>query len=625
MNARFRSASAHSAAANSLVSPIQKYLKTLHASLAGENGGEVASYIPELGQADPSGFGIAIATTDGEIYAVGDTDQNFTIQSVSKPFMYGYALREYEKEFVLSHVGVEPTGEAFNSIILDDVNNRPFNPMVNAGAIAVAELMKGDDAAERERNMLELFSQFAGRALDIDKAVFHSENETGHRNRAIAYMMLNTGMIQRPPEDVLDLYFKQCSLRVTCKDLAIMGATLANDGVNPVTGKTVIQPQHVRDVLTLMNSCGMYNYAGQWAYEVGLPAKSGVSGGIVAVIPGQIGVAVYSPLLDPHGNSVRGVQVCKKISEEFGLHVFNSHTSVISVIRREYRGNTVHSKRLRTPREWNTLAQEGNRIAVVELQGALFFGSVERLIRRIGQLSEEVDFVIVDFKRVQLADVAARTLIQNLAVAAASLDCRLALTHLTGNGLLARLHRELERIAGSADILLLADTDEGLERFEDIILEEMPDHRDLTKFALSELDIFRGLNSDEYRLLEDIVQPLHFQKGDVIIREGDPASLFFVVARGSVSVSLSMDGERRKRIACIGPGLSFGEMALLDGGQRSADVVADEAVICYGLSVDCVRELAKDHPNILITILGNLTRDFSDRLRRANDEIRTLE
>lgn len=625
MNARFGSASAHSVDSSPLVSPIQDYLEKLHASLAGESGGEVASYIPELGRADPSGFGIAIATTDGEIYAVGDANHSFTIQSVSKPFMYGYALREYEKDFVLGHVGVEPTGEAFNSIILDDVNNRPFNPMVNAGAIAVAELMKGDDRTERERNMLELFGQFAGRALDIDESVFHSENATGHRNRAIAYMMLNSGMIRRAPDEVLDLYFKQCSLRVTCRDLAIMGATLANDGVNPVTGQPVIQPRHVRDVLTLMNSCGMYNYAGQWAYEVGIPAKSGVSGGIVAVIPGQIGIAVYSPLLDPHGNSVRGVHVCKKISQEFGLHVFSSSTSVISVIRREYRGDTVHSKRLRTPREWSVLGQEGGRIAVVELQGALFFGSVERLVRRVGELAEEVDFIIVDFKRVQLADVAAIRLIQNLVKATGKLNCRIALTHLTGRGLLAGLYRELEGIAENADILLLADTDEGLERFEDIILEEMPDQRDLTKFALSELDIFRGLKSEEYRLLEDIVQPLHFQKGDMIIREGDPASLFFVVARGSVSVSLSVDGERRKRVACIGPGLSFGEMALLDGGQRSADVIADESVICYGLSVERVRDLARDHPNILITILGNLTRDFSDRLRRANDEIRTLE
>jgi glutaminase len=438
-------------------------------------------------------------------------------------------------------------------------------------------------------------------------------------------MMLNSGMIRRDPEDVLDLYFKQCSVRVTCSDLAIMGATLANNGVNPVTEDKVIGPEHVRDVLTLMNSCGMYNYAGQWAYEVGIPAKSGVSGGIVAVIPGQIGIGVYSPRLDPHGNSIRGVRVCKEISEEFGLHVFNSHTSVGSVIRREYRGNTVHSKRLRTPGEWSVLAKDGARIAVLELQGTLFFGSVERLIRRVSSLAEEADFLVIDFKRVQLADAAAIKLIQHLAEAVGSLHCRIGMTHLEANRSLAGLRKEIAKVSEHTGVILFGDTDDALERFEDAILEESPDHRDRTKFALSQLDIFNGLSPAECRLLEDIVQPLHFEKGDAIIREGDAAGLFFVVARGSVSVYLPVDGERSKRIACIGPGLSFGEMALLDGGRRSADVIADESVICYGLSVDRLRELAADHPNIMITILGNLTRDFSARLRRANDEIKTLE
>ena len=158
-------------------------------------------------------------------------------------------------------------------------------------------------------------------------------------------------MIRRDPEDVLDLYFKQCSVNINCDDLAIMAATLANDGVNPRTGLTVLESDHVRDVLTLMHSCGMYNYAGQWAYEVGIPAKSGVSGGIVAVIPGQLGIAIYSPRLDRHGNSVRGIRVCQEISGNFNLHVFSSRVNVRSVIRREYRGDTVRSKRLRSAAE----------------------------------------------------------------------------------------------------------------------------------------------------------------------------------------------------------------------------------------------------------------------------------
>jgi glutaminase len=207
--------------------PIENFLSELHHRLAGISAGKVADYIPELGKADPGLFGIALATVDGELYATGDAAQGFTIQSVSKPFMYGYALQHYGRERVLRHVGVEPTGEAFNSIVLDEVANRPFNPMVNAGAIAVAALMQGDTREARIETMLDLFSHLAGRKLGIDddEAVFASEHATGHRNRAIAYMMLNTGMIARDPEEVLDLYFRQCSIIVTCRDLAVMAAT----------------------------------------------------------------------------------------------------------------------------------------------------------------------------------------------------------------------------------------------------------------------------------------------------------------------------------------------------------------------------------------------------------------
>ena len=196
---------------------------------------------------------------------------------------------------------------------------------------------------------MSLFSRLCGRKLDIDEAVYRSELVTGHRNRAIAYFMLNTGMIKRDPSDVLDLYFRQCSVSVTTKDLAIMAATLANDGVNPLTGEAVFDAQYVRDVLSVMNSCGMYDYAGEWAYEIGMPAKSGVSGCIIAAIPGQIGIAVYSPPIDAQGNSVRGIRVCQELSEEFELHAFNNRTNVRSVIRRDYRADRVRSNRLRTP------------------------------------------------------------------------------------------------------------------------------------------------------------------------------------------------------------------------------------------------------------------------------------
>ncbi len=607
------------------LAPVQDYLAELYERVSGLTGGKPADYIPELGKADPALFGIALATVDGEVYAVGDADASFTIQSVSKPFMYGYALEHYGREAVLKHVGVEPTGEAFNSIVLDEVANRPFNPMVNAGAIAVAELMRGATQDERTANMLALFGSLAGRDLDIDEAVFRSEQSTGNRNRAIAYMMLNTGMIKRDPNDVLDLYFRQCSVKVTARDLAIMAATLANDGTNPITREAVYQPQYVRDILTVMNSCGMYDYAGQWSYEVGMPAKSGVSGCIIAVIPGQIGLAVFSPPIDTIGNSVRGIRVCQEISNEFELHAFYNRTNVRSVLRRHYRGDVVRSNRLRTPAERSVLAREGHKVAVLEVQGALFFGSTEQLLRKLTQLAREARFVILDFKRVHLADASARKLIARAARSMAESESELVFASIADDGPLAPLARELAEQGAGRPVRVFSNADAGLEWCEDQLLSRSTPDGAGPKFALSQLDLFKGLKPEEYRLVEPIVRPLVFEKGEVIIREGADAKLFFVVARGMVSVRISVQGHRKKRVASIGPGLSFGEMALLDGGKRSADIVAEERVICYGLAVEQLQELAAEHPNIMIIILGNLTREFSERLRHANEEISALE
>jgi glutaminase len=613
------------AIATGVLPPVENYLAELHDRILSVTGGKPADYIPELGKADPKLFGIAIATVDGQVYAVGDTEVPFTIQSVSKPFMYGYALQRQGREAVLKHVGVEPTGEAFNSIVLDEVMNRPFNPMVNAGAIAVAELMDGATQKERIANMLALFSNLAGRKLDIDMSVYGSELATGHRNRAIAYMMLNTGMIKRDPNEVLDLYFRQCSVSLTARDLAIMAATLANDGANPLTGASVIETQYVRDMLSVMNSCGMYDYAGEWAYEVGMPAKSGVSGCIIAVIPGQVGIAVFSPPIDQQGNSVRGIRVCQEISKEFELHAFNNRTNVRSVIRRDYLADLVRSNRLRTPEERKLLTEKGKKVAVLEAQGALFFGSTEQLMRRLTQLSVDARYVIVDFKRVHLADASARKLIMRGARAMAGRETELVLAGIGHDGPLAALAKAFVELENENLVRIFRDADAALEWCEDQLLAYKPGAGN-PKFALSEINLFKGLKPEECRLLESIVQPLVFDKGDTIIREGDDANLFFVLARGTVSVQIRVPGgQRKKRVASIGPGLSFGEMALLDGGKRSADIIAEEKVICYGLRVQQLHELAIEHPNIMIAILGNLTREFSERLRHANEEIGVLE
>jgi glutaminase len=306
----------------SAVAPFRSTLQELHAKYRNLGDGKIADYIPELALADPNWFGISVITVDGQTFDVGNCEQLFSVQSVSKPFVFGMALEDHGREEVLKKVGVEPTGEAFNAIVLDEQSNRPFNPLVNAGAIATADLIEGKDFAERIKRLLAMFGRYAGRDVYIDNAIFMSERATGHRNRAIAHLMLNFGMVSENVAESLELYFQQCSVLVHAHDLAAMGATLANAGVNPITRQRAIDRQFVKDVLSVMLTCGMYDYAGEWAYRVGLPAKSGVGGGICAVMPGRAGIGIFSPLLDSRGNSVRGIKVCEELSERFGLHAF---------------------------------------------------------------------------------------------------------------------------------------------------------------------------------------------------------------------------------------------------------------------------------------------------------------
>ncbi len=286
--------------------------------------GALADYIPELAKVAPGSFGIALATTKGKVHKIGDADMEFTIQSTSKALTYCMALEICGRDAVLANVGVEPSGDPFNAIEFSPVTRRPYNPMVNAGAIAVSGMLRdalGPDAAFDQ--MLDRFSQAAGRPLTLNEDVYRSEALTGHRNRAIAHLLLSAGALSEPVEPALDLYFRQCSIMVSAADLAVIGATIANLGVNPVTGQQVFDIDCVRDTQSVMFSCGMYDFSGGWTYEVGIPAKSGVGGGILGVVNRQLGVGTYSPRLDRNGNSVRGIESFKMMSNVLGLHAFD--------------------------------------------------------------------------------------------------------------------------------------------------------------------------------------------------------------------------------------------------------------------------------------------------------------
>ena len=303
---------------------LQRFLNELYERYCTLDDGTVASYIPELTKADPSWFGISVVTVDGQTFGAGDVRQKFTIQSVSKVFAFGLALESQGRDAVLEKVGVEPTGDPFNSLIrLDEDSKRPFNPMINAGAIATTSLIEGTGPTSKLNNLLRMFENYLGHEVFIDMPTFMSERSTGHRNRAMAHLMLHFDMINHDINSALDLYFQQCSVMVTCQDLAMMAATLANKGQQPITQKQAVHPDYVRDILSVMYTCGMYNRAGEWAYRVGIPAKSGVSGGILAVIPGKAGIATFSPPIDKNGNSVRGIRVFEELSYKYGLHLFD--------------------------------------------------------------------------------------------------------------------------------------------------------------------------------------------------------------------------------------------------------------------------------------------------------------
>ena len=308
---------------STIASPFYNYLQELYERYQCLDDGTVANYIPELALANPQWFGICVVIPKGKFFQAGECQRLFTIQSISKAFIYGMALEDHGRDYVNCKVSVEPTVEEFNSIVLDEKTNRPYNPMVNAGAIATTDLIKGNGATERLKRILHVFRLYTGRDLDINVPVFLSERSTNNRNRAIAYLMLNFGMVTERIEETLDLYFQQCSIMINARDLAVMTTTLANGGINPITGERALDQRYVQDVLSVMLTCGMYNYSGEWVYRVGIPAKSGVGGGIGAIVPGKLGIGTFSPLLDTRGNSVRGIKVCEDIAQDFGLHIFN--------------------------------------------------------------------------------------------------------------------------------------------------------------------------------------------------------------------------------------------------------------------------------------------------------------
>lgn len=378
-------------------SPIRDYLDAVIRDTSDVTSGKVSDDIPELARVDPDLAAVSLATVTGTVYSSGDHEHQFSIQSMSKPFAYAMAIEDHGIDEVLGHVGVEPSGDPFNEFSLDERTAKPRNPMINAGAIATHGLIKNHQAPASDR-LMDLYSQLTQRDVEIDESVVASEMAAGDRNLGLAYLLSAAGALHLNPPAAVAGYVRQCAAMMTVDDLALMAATLANGGVQPNTGNRIFSRATTKQVLSVMASCGMYDAAGDWMTTVGIPAKSGVAGGIIGVLPGQIGVAVFSPRLDHHGNSTRGSEMMRLLSENLGLHLM-----------------TVGRPARSSLREVHTAQVDDKTATIYALQGDLSLSSIEALVHEITTNPPQDPLVVFDMTRIDEVLQVARETASSLA------------------------------------------------------------------------------------------------------------------------------------------------------------------------------------------------------------------
>jgi glutaminase len=303
----------------------QRVVDAAYAKYKDLKDGKNADYIPILTETPSDLFGVVIVTKDGKVYSAGDVDYKFSIQSVSKPFTAALVMSQQSPQVLREKIGVEPTGMAFNSKLALAIYENSVNPLVNAGAIAAVSLVQATSEQDRWNKVLQNLADFAGAPLTVLEKVYESEYTTAFGNRGIANLLYNWGRLYSEPEEALRVYTRQCSVGVSAKDLGMMGATLANGGVNPLTRKQVMPAKHVPELLAVMATAGFYDESGDWMFTAGLPAKTGVGGGIVAVVPGRFAIAAFSPRLNEAGNSVRSLNAIRDIAGELGVGVFGAN------------------------------------------------------------------------------------------------------------------------------------------------------------------------------------------------------------------------------------------------------------------------------------------------------------
>jgi glutaminase len=589
-------------------SPIESYLRTIHREISDLKDGKPYSTIPAMANVDPDNFGICLTTVDGYMYEVGDTREEFSIQSISKPFTYGLALADLGMDAVDAKVDVEPSGDSFNEISLAAGTGKPSNAMINAGALTATSLVRSRGGNSRFKRIVNLYSQFAGRQLGVDEQIFRSELEHGHRNRALAYLLRSFDIIEDDPTPVIEDYFRQCSVMVTCMDLSVMAATLANSGRNPITGVEALDLLAVERVLSVMTTCGMYDDAGSWISTVGMPAKSGVGGGTIAVLPGQVGLAVYSPPLDEHGSSVRGVATSQRLSRDMELHFVRAARAGRSAIRATYDITASPSGIRRADEAMDVLRDHGHRARVIELNGDLLFAGTESMVRALSSLDDDVDFVILDLRRVdEVADVSLR-LLGEVRENLATVDRDLVL--IDSEGTLAETFKDVDRAVPTFDTRTAA-----VEYCENELITRYGSELSLpTEVEVAQCPALEPLTEEDVEALAERMEDKTYEKGQVVRRVGQSFGGVYFILSGKIVTSVPGPSGERLKLTTLSAGMTFGELALGSDNRQETTVKALEDVHVKVLSARAIRTLEAEDPRLAVELWKALTRDAYTRV-----------
>lgn len=639
-----------------MISPLHRYLSEMLENLRPLTAGTLNPVTEIATQPDINKAGITLTTVNGYQYSSGDSDHQFAIQSIAKVFAYGLALDDLGPTEVGKKIDVEPSGDPFNEISLQRNTGRPANPMINAGAIATVGLINGRggvDRLSRISRIMDLAAEGSPGELEINRTVYHAENLHGHRNRALAWLLRSFEIIDSDPEPVVQDYFLECSTNVTTENLSMMAATLANKGVNPVTGKEVFSEETTRQVLAVMMTCGMYDAAGNWMIDIGLPAKSGVDGGIMVVVPGQLGIGVYSAPLDEHGNSVRGAAAIRRVTRDLGLHYADASPLGGSTLRAHYSLADASLGVVRSTELSRITFQFGDRCQILEVSGDLGFAETETMARTIVEMDDDVSMVIIDFHGVDDFGRAAVLMLASLTAnwRASGKDIIFIdwsetlvehiLEYITVRDELELPDPREKAKAASAGIIdlpwdaevpeqeitgefrLFDNRSAALEWAELRLAQRYARQILPTDDAPREPDtapVFDFLEDRDVDVLAGFMELRSYTADTTIRRVGQPFGGIYFIRSGRVELASKGKGDVRYRHVYLSPGSTFGEFALSYTGRQLTTIRAIDDVEVLVLSAQKIAEIESSNPQLAIRLWTAIAREAYTVLEQSSRE-----